>query len=103
MRALLFSILLSIGLHVAAADDARICRDKAIYAYFAAQARDNGIPLETYLSRVERLVREHPEYGVPESDIPEMLTLARVVYSMRRFTPQEIMDRVLRNCLRGSV
>lgn len=77
----------------------RRCQDRSLFAYFAADARDRGVSLDRYLDRVGRLVREHPEFGVSESDLPTMLGLARIAYASRDSSPQQVRSRVYRQCM----
>lgn len=99
MRGLAALVLVLTAAEVLAVSPERRCQDRALFAYFAADARDRGVSLDRYLGRIERLVREHPEYGVPVSDLPAMLGLARIAYASRDSAPDDVRERVFRQCM----
>lgn len=72
----------------------------ALVLFLAAAQASPGRPSgAARTARIERLVAEHPEYGVPVSDLPAMLGLARIAYASRDSSPEAVRERVFRQCM----
>ena len=82
MKKTIFALLLTVGVFAGFNASAKesSCEDKAVFASQVEKARDRGLEEKEVTTRITDLVQHHPELGVPEQDLPEMLLLIKLVY-----------------------
>lgn len=85
----------------AQAASARVCVDRAAFAWHAANARDRGMPQERYLANIHALGGAHPELGLTQAIEREMALVVGLVW--RSTAPPDVLyDQVYGVCLTES-
>ena len=78
-KSMMSVILLTVG---APAEAKKVgdCEDKAYFSFFVNEAKEKGVPREVFLNSLKEVVVDHPELGLTEQAIQEMVVLTQIVY-----------------------
>lgn len=78
-------------------DALKRCQERALFAGQVLAARDRGLAQAEVRARIERTLREHPELGVPEAELPEILGTVDRVWTWTT-APDDAVGRYFTEC-----